>query len=131
MLTVILSIWVIGQAAPTGIEFVDFTTVGVTSVLGTVWWLERRERIKTQEQCAIERTDYQTKMAAIQEREWEMLERLLPIITEATGALKDMTQVQETLTERAASVRKPGLTDLADRIDALSQELRSSRRPKE
>lgn len=102
-----------------GIQLVDWITrVGITGVLAYIWWLERKERLASQDR---ERESHA--------RESSMLERMIPVLTEATAALErvqeSMKQVQENLTDQYPQQRVPQVQSLLDRMDALTEELRS------
>lgn len=112
--------YILSQTPPpsSGFEIIELISrLGIVGLLTLGYWMERNERLASQKR---ERDDAEARD--------QMLERMLPIITEATAALRAMNQLQENLTERATQVGGRELTDLADRIDVLSQELRSSRR---
>lgn len=117
---IILLMPLIGQDAGSPPEFqvVEWIArLSVTGLLACGYWLERKERLASQER---ERSGHDATE--------KMLERVLPLLNEAAKTLEKNLQVQETLTERAAIGHRPELTDLVEQMNALTDELRSTRR---
>lgn len=101
-----------------GFELFDLITrLGIAGVFIYLYYEERKERRASQD-----------RERATHEAMTEMLERSLPVLSEATKTLDKSIKVQETLTERAATGRGPELTDLVEQVNALTDELRSERR---
>lgn len=101
-----------GVSASPDFQIIEFIArLGVTGLLAGGYWLERRERLASQER---ERRNHDAQTA--------MLERMLPIITEATSTLDKVTEAQDALSERTNPAA------LLEQMNNLVQELRAQRR---
>lgn len=116
---------ILGQeAAQPSFEIIDWLTrIGVTGVIAYMWWSEKREREASQQR---ERESHA--------RESALLERMIPVLTEATAALESVqlsqTKVAENLTGEIPIARVSQMQSLVEAMDALTEQLQSQRRPR-
>jgi hypothetical protein len=96
--------------SPSGTQVVDWILAGgAPTLLAYGWWSERTER-----------RDVQTKDADRQER-------LIPVLTEFTGVLREIKQIIDTNQGRSLPTSE-AIEHLGDQLDELRAELRSGGR---
>lgn len=103
--------WVAQETpAPSGTQVVDWVLAGgAPAILAYGWWSERTERRDTQ----IKDADRQ--------------ERLIPILTEFTGVLREIKQIIDTNQGRSLPTSE-AIEALGNQLDELRAELRSGGR---
>lgn len=105
------TVGVIAQsAAPSSVEVVDWVLAGgAPALLAYGWWTERSDRRE------------------LQAKDSERQERLIPVLTEFTGVLREIKQIIDNNPVRSLPTSE-AIEHLGDQLDELRAELRSGGR---